>query len=292
MSPTPTPRRQGIMRYVVITGASSGIGKATALLLGEAGYRVFAGVERDEDARALEGAPQNVIPVTMDVTDPESIRQAVKRVSEHIPGDGEIGLVNNAGIAVYGPLEHVELDEFERQFRVNLFGVVAVTQAFLPLMRRQGGGCIINMGSMNGRLAIPIVGPYCATKFGLRSVSDTLRLELAPWGINVSLVEAGVVATPLVGSATRELRGALADGAAVEHYGAVYTRMEKMADRFYRMASKPETVARTVLRILRARRPRPYYRVGVDARAAIFMEAFVPVRARDWMTKRLYGFDG
>ena len=280
------------MRYVVITGASSGIGKATALLLGEAGYRVFAGVERNEDARALEGAPQNVVPVTMDVTDSGSIRRAVERVSEHIVEDGEIGLMNNAGIAVYGPLEHVELDEFERQFQVNLFGVVAVTQAFLPLMRRRGGGRIINMGSMNGRLAIPIVGPYCATKFGLRSVSDTLRLELAPWRIHVSLIEAGVVATPLVGNATRGLRGALPDGQAVEHYGGVYARMEAMAERFYRMASKPEAVARTVLRILRARRPRAYYRVGLDARAAVFMDAYVPVRVRDWLTKRLYGFDG
>lgn len=280
------------MRYVVITGASSGIGKATALLLGEAGYRVFAGVERDEDARALEGAPQNVIPVTMDVTDSGSIWQAVGCVSEHIAEDGEIGLVNNAGIAVYGPLEHVDLDEFERQFRVNLFGVVAVIQAFLPLMRRRGGGRIINTGSMNGRLAIPIVGPYCATKFGLRSVSDTLRLELAPWRIHVSLIEAGVVATPLVGNATRGLRDALPDGQAVEHYGSVYARMETMAERFYRMASKPETVARTVLRILGARRPRAYYRVGLDARAAVFMDAYVPVRVREWLTKRLYGFDG
>lgn len=198
------------------------------------GYHVFAGVR---DGSAFPDPPENVTPVVIDVTIPSSIEETVAHVSRRIPDGEELSLVNNAGTVVFGPLEHIPMERIRRQFDVNLFGTIAVTQAVLPLIRRHRGR-IVNIGSMNGRLALPVIGPYCATKFGLRGITDSLRLELSPWRIRVILIEAGVVSTRMVRRATDELKGALTDEVQKRLYGRVYARMERMAEKCYRLAAR------------------------------------------------------
>jgi NAD(P)-dependent dehydrogenase (short-subunit alcohol dehydrogenase family) len=180
---------------VVVTGTSTGIGRATALHLDRLGYRVFAGVRRAEDAVRLrsEGS-ERLAPVLLDVTDIGSIEAAAKTVSAEVGERGLAGLVNNAGIVTGGPLEFVPLDELRRQLEVNTVGPVAVIQHFLPLVRR-GRGRVVFVSSIGGRFSQPIVGPYCASKFALEALADALRMEVAPSGIHVSLVEPGAVKT-------------------------------------------------------------------------------------------------
>ncbi len=273
--------------YVIITGASSGIGKATALLLSkQPGYHVFAGVRTES---ALE-ASASLTPVMLDVTIPQTIQKTVARVSEQITGEREIALVNNAGVIFYGPLEFIPLATFREQFNVSLFGMLAVTQAFLPLIRQQGGR-IINIGSMHGRLAAATVGSYSAAKFALRGVTDTLRLELSPWKIPVSLIEAGVVLTRMMQSATQDLRSALPDGPPKELYGYSYARMGNLAKKLVPMTSKPEAIAKIIMHSLTARRPKPYYRIGADAWGIFLMSALIPIDLRDLILKWLYGLN-
>ncbi|HEY7698086.1 MAG TPA: SDR family NAD(P)-dependent oxidoreductase, partial [Vicinamibacteria bacterium] len=152
-------------RNVLVTGASTGIGRATVLYLAVRGFRVFASVRKDSDAARLEGAT----PVVLDVTDSESIRKASAHLDRALGAEPLAGLVNNAGIAVSGPLEFLELSEIRRQFEVNLFGQIAVTQAFLPLLRRAQGARIVNMSSISGKLTAPLLGPYSMSKFALEA---------------------------------------------------------------------------------------------------------------------------
>jgi NAD(P)-dependent dehydrogenase (short-subunit alcohol dehydrogenase family) len=164
---------------VLVTGASTGIGRATALYLAAHGLRVFASVRKEKDAAELPGTS----PVVLDVTDTDSIRAASDAVSRALGDEALAGLVNNAGIAVSGPLEFLEMSEIRRQFDVNLFGQVAVTQAFLPLLRRARGGRIVNMSSISGKITAPLLGPYSMSKFALEAFSDALRRELEPFGL-------------------------------------------------------------------------------------------------------------
>src|SRR5688500_3137446 len=181
---------------VVITGASTGIGHACALDLDSHGCHVFAGVRREEDAERLRSERAFIEPVRIDVTDADSIASARDRVGEAVGAAGLAGLVNNAGIAVPGPLEHLPIDELRRQLEVNLVGQVAVTQAFIPMLRTSRGR-IVNIGSIGGRVALPMLGPYAASKHAIEGVSDSLRRELPPWGIEVSVVRPGPIATEI-----------------------------------------------------------------------------------------------
>ena len=181
---------------VVITGASTGIGHASALHLASLGFKVFAGVRRDEDADRLRAVANGSIePVHIDVTDQASIDAAAGRVRE-ATGGSIAGLVNNAGIAVPGPLEHLPVDEFRRQLEVNVTGQVAVTQAFLPMLRPSRGR-IVNIGSIGGRVAAPMLGPYAASKHAMEGLTDSLRRELRPSGIEVSIIRPGPIATEI-----------------------------------------------------------------------------------------------
>src|SRR5258708_33287478 len=183
-------------RSVVATGASTGIGEACALRLDRRGFHVFAGVRREVDGGALkQKASGRLTPILLDVTDASSIKSAAAAVAASLDEEGLSGLVNNAGIAIAGPLEFLPIDELRRQFEVNVIGQIAVTQAFLPLLRK-GHGRIVNMGSISGRLAFPLLGPYAASKFALRALTTALRMELRPWGIPVSIIEPSGIATP------------------------------------------------------------------------------------------------
>jgi NAD(P)-dependent dehydrogenase (short-subunit alcohol dehydrogenase family) len=272
-------------RPVVITGASTGIGRACALRLDRRGYTIFAAVRRSEDADALRtAASSRLVPIFLDITDAGSIRSAADMVAAHAPR-GLSGLVNNAGIAVGGPLEFVPIGELRRQIEVNVIGQVAVTQAFLPLLRGAGGR-IINIGSVSGRLASPLAGPYAASKFALEAITDALRRELAPWDLHVVMIEAGNVATPIwAKSASRaeETAAALPPQARVLYGDAMAGMMRYAADP--PGACSPDAVAQAVERALTARAPRARYLVGRDAQIVLRLVRVLPDR---WLD-RLFG---
>lgn len=200
------------MQTVVITGASSGIGRATARHLAQQGWHVFAGVRKDLDAETLDGDHENITPLKLDVADGESVTKAVETVSEALSGAKLAGLVNNAGIAQMGPLALQPLDEIEAHFRVNVLGAIACSQAFAPLLgmeRSRSGepGRIVNITSVGGKIASPFLGAYTATKHALESVTDTLRRELLIYGIDAIAVGPGAVKTPIWDKAEEKNEG-------------------------------------------------------------------------------------
>ena len=283
-----------MVNNVVITGASSGIGHLTALYLSQLGFRVFAGVRREEDAQVLREADARIIPIMLDVTDMALIQSSVSQVSKTV-GTEAVHLVNNAGIVVSGPLEFMPLENFRQQFEVNFFGAFSVTQAFLPLIRQGEGdkGRLVNIGSMNGHITAPLAGPYCISKYALRSLTDTLRLELEPWEIRFILIEAGLITTPMIGKVEKGMAIGLTtwDDKIQGYYGTAYQKMAETTKRLSRTASPPEKVVQAIHAALTQRSPHAYYRVGLDAWAAIIMGAYVPVRLRDWLIFKMYGLE-
>lgn len=269
--------------WIVITGASGGIGRATARLLAAQGFTVFAGVRREADGEAVRaGAPEYIRPLILDVTDQESVREAAGAVGAAL-GEGRLaGLVNNAGIAVAGPLELIALEDFERQLRVNVTGPLAVTQAFLPLLRR-GRGRIVNMGSISGRFASPFLGPYSASKFALEALTDALRREVASQGIDVSIIEPGPVATPIWEKSRRAGREAALDASpeAEALYGQLRRAVMAYTAHSEQRAISPEAVAQTVLRALTATRPRTRYLIGRKIRWEALFARLMPDRLMD-----------
>ena len=263
---------------VVVTGASSGIGRACALRFSELGYEVFAGVRNAGDAEALcAAAPDRIRPVFLDVTDPAAIDRAVAALG----GEPIAGLVNAAGIAVIGPLELVPLEELRRQFEVNVIGVIAVIRAFLPSLRL-GPGRIVNVGSVAGRSALPGTGAYDASKFAIEGLTDTLRLELHAFGIGVSVIEPGAVATAIWRKSVAAL-ATLRRDAAPEHcrlYDRLLAAIAVESARSERGAISPAAVVRAIEHALTARRPKTRYPVGRDARFWLLLN-LLPDRLRD-----------
>lgn len=180
---------------VLVTGASRGLGKSAVFKLNELGYKVFAGIRNPKDGDIFK-ENNEIIPVWLDVTKQESITAAYDKIVAEVGDLGISGLVNNAGIAMFGPIEQIPVEEVEEQFRVNVFGLIAVTQKFLPLLRIAKGR-ILNISSINGEVSIPTSGVYSASKFALEAISDALRMELKPWGIYVSVIQPGVTATKI-----------------------------------------------------------------------------------------------
>ena len=277
------------MRTVLITGASTGIGAACAVWLDRAGWQVLAGVRRLEDASALTAqASSRLKPVLLDVTDLASIEQARCIVAMQAGADGLHGLVNNAGIAVAGPLEVVPIPDLRRQFEVNVIGQVAVTQAMLPLLR-QARGRIVNMGSIAGRAAMPVMGPYSASKFALEALTDALRLEVQQWGIQVSIVEPGAIATPIwekSGANAAALEAATPEPYKQLYAGVVAGVKARVAEAAGR-AIPAERVAEVVAEVLTARRPRTRYLVGRDAKVRAMMVKLLPDRLADRLMTKL-----
>ncbi|HEV2664213.1 MAG TPA: SDR family oxidoreductase, partial [Blastocatellia bacterium] len=244
-------------RAFLVTGASSGIGRATALLLDRHGFQVFAGVRRIEHGEALrQQASERLTPILLDVTDPHSIEAADRSVRDALGGRALAGLVNNAGIDIAGPLETASIANARLQFEVNVIGLLAVTQRFLPLLR-QSKGRIVNIGSVLGRLAIPFMGAYSASKFALEGLTDALRIELRPWGIHVSLIEPGPVATPLW-SKTHLMAGMNEErGAAGKLYATANAAAQAAFTQFGQSGISPDKVAAKVFEALTARNPKP-----------------------------------
>lgn len=270
------------MKSFVVTGASSGIGRACVDELVRTGARVWATVRSSEDEEALSRIyPSTVSVLTMDLTDPESILAAGRRVCSAGPLDG---LVNNAGVALPAPLEHVPLDRFRYQMEVNLVGQLAVTQAMLPALREAAGfgsPRIVLVGSIGGRIAGPMLGAYHASKFGLVGLSDSLRAELAPIGIRVTLIEPGVVATAIWerGSKAGEEVLAQLSATALDQYSGQIAVARNDAARAARRGIPAQRAASVIVKALTSRNPRPRYLVGTDARIAAQI-AQLPARVR------------
>jgi NAD(P)-dependent dehydrogenase (short-subunit alcohol dehydrogenase family) len=275
---------------VLISGASTGIGRACAEHLGGLGFTIFAGVRTQSDADSLGGAGSGrTHPLMLDVTESESIASAMQIVEEASPA-GLAGLVNNAGISVGGPLEFVAIDEWRRQLEVNFIGQVAVTQAALPALRKARGR-IVNMTSIGGRLASPFLGPYNASKFALEAVTDALRLELRQFGIAVAAVEPGAVATPIweKGRASAEQATANMPAEALKLYSAGMAAISKFVAQGERSGVPPLEVARAVEHALTASRPRTRYVVGRDAKIRLGLTRLLPTRAMDRVVVRAMG---
>jgi NAD(P)-dependent dehydrogenase (short-subunit alcohol dehydrogenase family) len=276
---------------VVITGASGGIGRASALRLARNGFRVFAGYRKEADAAGLTAETIGELePLRVDVTDPGQVAAAARQVNEAVAGQGLWGLVNNAGIPIPGPVESLPIDDLRRQLEVNLVGQVAVTQALLPSLRRARGR-VVNMTSVGGRVATPFLGAYHASKFGLEGISDSLRRELAPLDVDVCAIEPGSIATAIWDRGREQADGVISamSPEAGEAYGAELGAALRMATRMGERGLAPDRVARVVERALRARRPRPRYVVGGDARAMILAQRVLPTRAFDRLLRRGMG---
>ncbi len=275
-------------KAALVTGASTGIGRATAELLAARGFRVLGGLRRAAPGEPLPAAPPGVEPLELDVTCDEAVAQAAARLGRELP-DGLYALVNNAGIAPPAALELADVDEFRRVLEVNTIAPLRVIQAVLPLLRKRRGR-IVNMSSMNGTVAMPIVGAYSASKYALEALSDTLRVELRPWDIGVTVIRPGQVQTEIFTKA-----GAFLDERAQEipeHLVQGYAKLYRRASMFNRRGSKasttPEHVARVVLRALTSRRMKPRYYAGFDAVGLQIAREWLPTRLLDrWLARAM-----
>lgn len=275
-------------RSLLITGASTGIGAACALAFDREGWTVFAGVRSAEDGHRLAAAASNRLHwLLLDVTDAAQVASARDVVGHALEGRGLDALVNNAGVAVAAPVEFVPLDAFRRQFEVNVFGLVAVTQSLLPLLRKARGR-IVNIGSIAGRVTTPLMSPYCASKHAVEAVTDALRLELRPWGIEVSVIEPGVVATPIWEKGTAEMQERLATmpPEAIQLYDPLIRAMTSVVRHAPRRAVPPEAVVDAVRHALESPRPRARYVVGRDAKIRLFLQTMLPRRWMDGLVHR------
>lgn len=273
-------------RSILVTGASKGIGFACVKRFTEGGFRVFAGVRSDTDAHVLvRQLGANVVPVRMDVTNTQQIDGAMATVRNRSGDAPLIGVVSNAGIAVLGPLEFLPVERLRAQMEVNVLGAVNVVRASLPLLR-QSTGRVVFMGSAAGRSALPMAGAYGASKHALVAVANTMRVELAPAGIHVAIVEPGVVTTPIWETAMEgwaRVRSEMADEVDV-YYGSWIRALLRRADAGVK-GRPPDDVARVVEHALTSARPRARYTVGRDARLRLWLER-LPWRLRDRLIKK------
>jgi NAD(P)-dependent dehydrogenase (short-subunit alcohol dehydrogenase family) len=277
--------------FVVVTGASSGIGAATVSRLASMGFHVFAGVRRQEDAEAARSAANRAVtPLMIDITDPAMIDAAAKTVEQAVAQRGLAGLVNNAGIVKPGPLEFQPLDDFRRQLEVNLIGPLSVIQVFLPLIRR-GRGRIVNVGSIGGLIVLPIQGAYSASKFGLEAVSDALRLELRQWKISVSHVDPGVTDTPIFGKTLGELDRALdaLHERGHDEYNAQFAAVREVVEKSPESAAPPEDLAEAIADALTASKPKTRYHAGHGSKEAFVAARTLTDHAKDRLAAREIG---
>jgi NAD(P)-dependent dehydrogenase (short-subunit alcohol dehydrogenase family) len=282
------------MRSVVITGSSTGIGRACALMLDRNGFRVFAGVRKEADGEALRAAASDSLtPVRIDVTERASIQAMVENVTAEVGAAGLFGLVNNAGTTLPCPIEYLPLDDFRDQLEVNLVGPLAVTQALLPLLLR-GPGRIVNVTSAAGKAGVPLMAPYVAAKHGLEGLSDVLRLELGPLGVRVAVIEPGFVSTPMRGKLehdTAETIRALPEQGR-RRYGGRLTALAESISEHAAHGSAPDVVAANVLHALTSAKPHTRYPSGAGAKRMLFTRRILSDRLIDRIILRTAGLAG
>ena len=278
-----------IAKTVLITGSSSGIGEASALLMARNGFRVLAGVRKPEDGERLrQKAGKNITPVIIDVTDAASITTARAQVEDQI-GSGLDGLVNVAGIGVTGPLEYATAEEMHRVFEINVFGQIAVIQAFLPMIR-DARGRIVNISSVGAHIAIPFGGLLSASKSAFGSLSDALRLELRHFGIRVCVIEPGAIATPAVDKTLGDVEGVIArlPPEASSRYGQMLRNFNKRAYAREKNGSPPAVVAKAIHHALTASAPKIRYVVGKDARPLAILPRLLSDSLLDALRARIF----
>jgi NAD(P)-dependent dehydrogenase (short-subunit alcohol dehydrogenase family) len=271
-------------KIVLVTGATAGIGRTTALHLARQGHHVIASGRRAGELAKLkaEANELRLDTVVLDVTSQTSIRAAVTEIDRLSDGRGIDVLVNNAGFGVLGPTSHITDAEMRRQYETNVFGLMNVTRAFLPQMMERRDGRIINVSSVGGRVTLPFFGVYNSTKFAVESLSDALRYELRPFGIDVVVVEPGVIRTNFEATAVSNL----ASFAATPYATAIgkYEQLSKTADRF---ASEPIVIAKAIARAIRARRPSARYVAPRSNNVVIVLATVLPTRVWDWAMRKL-----
>lgn len=264
----------------IVTGASSGIGAATARELKQRGFHVLAGVRRDQDADVIRGP--GLEPLILDITNSDHIRALMIRVDGDPQGRAVRAVVNNAGVPVNVPVESYPIDAWRRLFEVNLFGHVAVTQALLPALVRSKGR-VINVSSVGGKAAMATYGPYAGTKFALEAVSDALRREIAPSGVRVVVIEPGGVRTNMLGRAsatTREIAAAMTPEQR-QRYGGLMHAVAAQTEGAAKWSVLPEAVAAVIAKAATASTPRARYTVGWDAALVTLMARILPDRILD-----------
>jgi NADP-dependent 3-hydroxy acid dehydrogenase YdfG len=275
---------------ILITGATSGIGRDAAMRLARAGHLVLAGGRRaDALASLARDSGGRVEPMALDVTDPGSVEAARELVERRTGGRGLDVLVNNAGYALPGPLEALAEADLRELFDTNLFGLLAVTRAFLPAMRERGQGRVVNVGSIMGRVAMPLLGAYNASKHAVAAVTEALRMELAPFGITVVLVEPGAVRT---GFAARALAGLAPYRDPGSPYAAILAGTDAAWARVYRLAPGPASAGRAIARAATADHPAPRYVVPARNRLVVAALTVLPTAAADAAKRRIMGLPG
>lgn len=273
-------------RAVLVTGCSTGIGRATAERLAAGGHTVYATARRPESIEDL--AARGCKLLSLDVCDEESMRAAVKAVEE---AEGAVGaLVNNAGYGLEGALEEISLERLRAQFETNVFGLVRLCQLVLPGMRRAGWGRIVNISSMGGRLTFPGGGPYHATKHAVEALSDALRFEVRPFGVDVVVVEPGPIKTRFGDVAIAEVHETVDAESPYATFNAGLAKLihDSYEGRKGRFAAPPDAVAKVIERAIRARRPRTRYRVTLAARVLLTTRRLLPDRGWDWILRRQF----
>jgi NAD(P)-dependent dehydrogenase (short-subunit alcohol dehydrogenase family) len=269
-------------QVLLITGCSSGIGRATALEAARRGHTVFASARDPSTLRELQGQG-SIRALALDVQDAASCRQGVQRVLEET---GRLdALVNNAGFAQYGAVEEVSLERWQQQFDVNVFGPIRMIQAALPPMREARRGTIVNISSVAGKLSIPFAAPYCSTKHALEAISDALRVELSPFGIRVVVIEPGPIVSKFEERARREVNALLKGNGP---YSRFYGEAERAMDSDFRRGELPaEAVARVVIKAVEARRPKTRYLLTMMSKTVIPLRRVLPDRYFDRQMKKV-----
>jgi len=278
---------------ILVTGATSGIGRHAALALAKDGHHVIAAGRRVEalDALAAEAkaAGAKLDPLRLDVTDTASIAAAVREVRALTAGRGLDALVNNAGFGQAGPLETVADDVLRAQFETNVFGLMALTRAFLPDMRAKGFGRVVNVSSIGGKIVFPLMGAYHATKFAVEALSDALRNEVAPFGIGVSVIEPGSIHTEFSDKMVGSLAAVTTDSAASTPYAASLAKADEMEKMFARMGVGPESVTRAIRHAIVSRRPRARYVAPFSANFILAAFRWIPTRVMDALLRAMLG---
>lgn len=277
-------------KSILISGASSGIGKALSLGLDRLGYQVFAGVRKGEDAESLQGqASPRLTPLILDITQPEVVKSACEQVAERT-GGGLFCLINNAGISYSAPMEFFSLQDFRQQMEVNLFGQLALTQACLPMLRQEVGR-VFFISSIASRLTLAFNGPYSCSKAALVAMADALRLELVPWGIAVVVLILGSVQTPIWEKAAQTAGEIVRRGP--KEAWQMYGKYQKQGGKFYKQTGlhgmDADKLVPVVQQALQSRHPKPYLLVGRDAVRIELMARLLPVRWRDRLVLRQMG---
>ncbi len=282
----PHSTRANSPKSVLISGANSGIGLCCAVHLANKGYRVFAGYRNPADAARLAAKHPAIIPVPLELTSQTSLKNALSTITEQLNGASLDGLVNNAGVVISGPLEFVSLAGWRHQLEVNLMGPVALTQQCLPLLR-QSRGRIINIGSVSGIMTLPFLSPYSVSKLGLAAISDALRVELKPWGIQVALIEPGNINTPIWEKSLNTAKTAECNYPPdyANLYGQAMDKVKAASQKAAAKSIEAEVVAKAVYHALSAPQAKTRYPLGLEVQLRRLL-TLLPDKLRDWLITR------